>query len=423
MSIGLLDIALADVLAKIVKMDHTYTGYASQLPAVDRAVFEEMMQMKQFRFFYDQLNDQVQAEAELIRAVRTKDILSIRRALHVSGIVTTIARHPIPPVALAIRSTAFKMALTDARCLGEGGKGIMHHLNALLAAEKSKKEEWEKMMREKKGDESADDLKFPINFLLAVDPATLHKQFSAAVVNGLKNGLDESREDGPCHEMLKEVHALIATLAKEKKAVRQLKSCTDHCAQRLKLETGLEKNDMDNFDEIAKPALRICRKRPWSSYTVGILCTAVAMRKRMADQLSFQNQLRKVLNINKRRSLATHPHVLLEAKRKIEKRIARARELRCEFLLVVKDAQNFLDRLESEANALPTHLDERFGGAVELSGQWRGKSIHEGTGDATGWEDLTIIFTPDDTTAPCATGVIEGSGYVRSPSQLRSSSS
>ena len=281
----------------------------------------------------------------------------------------------------------------------------MHHLNSLLAAEKSKKEEWDRMIRD------------------VVDPTIAHKQSSAAAVNGLKNGLDESREEGPCHDLLREVHALITTLAEEKRAVRQLESCISHCVDRLKLETGLEQIDMDNFDAIAKPALRICRKRPWSSYTRGIVCTAVKMRKRMAVRLSFQKQLRKVLRINKRKTLATHQHVrlethqhvLMEVKRKIEKSITRARELGCEFLLMVKDAQLLLDRLESEVNALPTHLAGCFGGAVELSGQWRGKSINGDTGDATEWEDLTIIFTPDDNTASCATGVIHGNGYVRSP--------
>ena len=62
----------------------------------------------------------------------------------------------------------------------------------------------------------------------------------------------------------------------------------------------------------------------------------------------------KTLDAHQHVRLETHQHVLMEAKRKIEKSITRARELGCEFLLVVKDAQLFLDRLESEVNALPT---------------------------------------------------------------------
>ena len=272
-------VSVAAIAAHLNKLDATYRNYAAPLPESDISSFEEKIELQQFRFLHAQVNEQLKAEAELIRAVRLKSIPSIRRALIRSGIGTFATEEPyevqqnssrsdmvllhnpspchepglgipIPPIALSARSIEFKLTLSEARCL---------------------------------------------------------------------------------------------------------------CEEAAKIE----------------------------------------------------QKLRNILSLNSRREMNTHKHAILRAMDKIEKLLSRANKLGCESLMVVKEAQKFYHRMKEQLSNEPANLDARIGGPVELSGEWKGESKHEVTGDVTGWDRVKIIFTGNENSSDDLTGSIEGAGYVQ----------
>ena len=82
-------------------------------------------------------------------------------------------------------------------------------------------------------------------------------------------------------------------------------------------------------------------------------------------------------------------------------------------LMAVKEAENFYHRMKEQLSNEPANLDARIGGPVELSGEWKGESKHKVTGDVTGWDRVTIIFTGNENSSDDLTGSIEGAGYVQ----------
>jgi len=219
----------------------------------------------------------------------------------------------------------------------------------------------------------------------------------------------QDREPGLCYAMMWKINKLLTVLTQEKIAIRQVKQCTERCRKRLNLDTGLENQDLVAFDKVVKPAVAISKKRPWSKYTRDTLRSALAIRGRMRKQLELEQELRNILNLNSRRKIYTHKHAILRALDKIEKLLAKAKD--CEHLIVVKEAQNFYHRMKEQLSNEPSNLDARIGGPVELSGEWKGESTHKSTGDVTGWDRVTIIFTGNESSSDDLTGTIEGAGF------------
>ena len=428
-------ISLVHISGQLNHMNNIYQNYASRLPAEDVSNFNAMIHMRQFNFLRNQVNEQLKAEGDLVRAVRLKNLLTVRHALLVSGIPTfatdknhstsqdsmVLLHHgvlpsreedfPVPPIALSVRSMDFKLALAEARWMGESAKTAMQHLQGLMEIEATRRKDWERF---DKGREDVGALN-PGDYM-SEHPMTLHKHLSAAVVNALKNGLSESGptaqepEGGLGYKLMKKVNDLIKHLAEEKKAVRQLKACTKRSTELLKYDSGLKRDDLKQIDRLVKSTTKMFEKRRWSKYTGAILGKAVAAYELMEKQLTLQNQLRSTININRRRTLANHQEALLRGVGKIDTLLVTANELGCTHLLIVKEAKIFVGRVRDALPDEPSGVDKRFGGPVELTGDWRGKSVHEGTGDETLWEDVRLRFTPDEHSGGGAIGTLEGQG-------------
>ena len=150
---AVLPTSLNDVLLELETLEGNYLRYLEAVPDTSLSRCRERGEgvLKQVRFLLAQVREQLDAEQQLRKAVRNKNLLAVGKALQRTGISTAATHYwtrdwPIPPITLSSRSLSFKHDLVEAQTLAIRAHEALNNMCECLLQEQARQRSWEEQL-------------------------------------------------------------------------------------------------------------------------------------------------------------------------------------------------------------------------------------------------------------------------------------